>query len=99
MSNLFQITEREGDTVNNDLSRLDQRSLEHRVGDLIRRYVRDRSAVLALSVVRHIEALIRHPDVRDPALLCAYRRLATHWRWLATEYSPLIFHDNRSLLS
>jgi hypothetical protein len=70
-----------------DLSHLEPQTLEVRLGDLIRRYVRGRSAELAQSVVGHIEALIQHPEVRDPALFCAYRRLATHWRWLAAQHS------------
>lgn len=69
-----------------DLSRLAPGTLEVRLGDLIRRYVRGRSAELAQSVVRHIEALYLHPELRDPALFCAYRRLATHWRWLAAQH-------------
>ncbi len=68
-----------------DLSLLEPEALEGRLRDLIRGYVRTRSAGLAQSVVRHIEALCSHPDLRDPTLFCAYRRLATHWRWLAAQ--------------
>lgn len=69
-----------------DLSLLAPEALEGRLRDLIRGYVRARSAELAQSVVSHIEALCRHPELRDPALFCAYRRLATHWRWLAAQH-------------
>ena len=69
-----------------DLSLLAPEALEGRLGDLIRRYVRARSAELAQSVVRHVEALCCHPELRDPALFCVYRQLATHWRWLAAQY-------------
>lgn len=69
-----------------DLAHLEPEALERRLGDLIRRYAHGRSAELARSVTRHLEALIRHPQVRDPALFCAYRRLATHWRWLAAQH-------------
>ena len=86
MTTLSQTSERDGATPSQDLSQLDPQALEYRLGDLIRHYVRGRSAVLAHSVVSHIEALIRHPQVRDPALFCAYRRLATHWRWLAAQH-------------
>ena len=69
-----------------ELSLLAPEALEGRLGDLIRRYVGSRSAELAQSVVRHVEALCCHPELRDPALFCAYRQLATHWRWLADQY-------------
>jgi hypothetical protein len=68
-----------------DLSLLEPEALESRLRDLIRGYVRARSAGLAQSVVKHIEALYSHPQLRDPALFCAYRRLAAHWRWLASQ--------------
>jgi hypothetical protein len=68
-----------------DLSLLEPEALKGRLRDLIRAYVRARSAGLAQSVVSHIEALYRHPELRDPALFCAYRRLAIHWRWLAAQ--------------
>jgi hypothetical protein len=71
MSKLSQVTAHDCVAQSDDLSQLDKQVLEHRLGDLIRRYVRGRSTVLAYSVVRHIEALIRHPDVRDPALFCS----------------------------
>jgi hypothetical protein len=87
MSKLSQVTAHECVAQSDDLSQLDPQVLEHRLGDLIRRYVRGRSTVLAHSVVHHIEALICHPDVRDPALFCSYRRLATHWRWLAAQHN------------
>ena len=67
-----------------DLSRLKPEDLELHLGELIRRYVRHRSADLAERVVESIEALYLHPDLgSDAELFCAYRRLARHWRWLA----------------
>jgi len=58
-------------------------TIEGRLADLIRAYAREGSAALAQSVVRHLEALCGHPDLRDAQRFCAYRRLAHHWRWLA----------------
>lgn len=87
MTNLTHPSGHDGVTPSQDLSQLAPQALETRLGDLIRRYVRGRSAGLAHSVVNHIEALIRHPQVRDPALFCAYRQLATHWRWLAAQHN------------
>jgi hypothetical protein len=42
------------------------RDLEHRLGDLIRRCVHQRSQDLAQSVIRHLEALCRHLDYGRP---------------------------------
>lgn len=68
------------------LSTIPSGDLEHRLGDLIRRYVHQRSQELAQSVVRHLDALCLHPDYDgDSAQRCAYRRLARHWRWLSQE--------------
>jgi len=68
------------------LCAIPSQDLEHRVGDLIRRYVYQRSQDLAQSVVSHLEALCLHPDYDgDAAQRCAYRRLARHWRWLSQE--------------
>ncbi len=67
-----------------DLSRLKPEDLELHLGELIRRYVRHRSADLAERVVESIEALYLHPDLgHDAERFCAYRRLGRHWRWLA----------------
>jgi hypothetical protein len=67
-----------------DLSRLKPEDLELHLGELIRRYVRHRSADLAERVVEYIEALYLHPDLGpDAERFCAYRRLPRHWRWLA----------------
>jgi hypothetical protein len=33
--------------------------------------------------VTHLDALCQDPDLRDPDLFCAYRRLVRHWRWLS----------------
>lgn len=55
-----------------------------RLAELVRRSALDGSAQLAATVVRHIEALYLHPDLRsDPGELAAYCRLACHWRHLA----------------
>jgi hypothetical protein len=72
--------------THNELRTLASRTLEHRLGELIRRYVEQRSQELARAVVRHLEALCLHPDYDgDPAQRCAYRRLAQHWRWLSQD--------------
>lgn len=69
-----------------ELLRLKPAELELQLGELIRRYVRHRSAALAERVVQLAEALYLHPDLGpDPARFCAYRRLARHWRWLARQ--------------
>jgi len=71
-----------------DLRALASQTLEHRLGELIRRYVQQRSQERARAVVRHLEALCLHPDYDgDPAQRCAYRRLAQHWRWLSQDLS------------
>ena len=73
---------------NSDLFRLKPEDLELHLGELIRRYVRHRSADLAERVVDYIEALYLHPDLgSDAERFCAYRRLARHWRWLAQRAS------------
>jgi len=74
------------DAPASDLTLIEPPTLERRLSALIREYVRARSASLAQSVVRHIEALCLHPDNDDPALVCAYQRLAVHWRWLAAQH-------------
>jgi hypothetical protein len=71
-----------GRACDGDLSLLEPQALELRLRDLIRAYVRARSAELARAVVAHLEALCLHPRQRDPADFCAYRRLAAHWRLL-----------------
>jgi hypothetical protein len=70
-----------------DLILLDPPVLEGRLRDLIRGYVRQRSAELAQAVVEHLDALCLHSDLHDPSLFCAYRRLARHWRWLAQQHA------------
>lgn len=68
---------------------LASQAIEERLGDLIRRYVQQRSWGLARAVVRHLEALCLHPDYDgDPIQRCAYRRLAQHWRWLSRDLNP-----------
>lgn len=69
-----------------DLARLDPPILERRLGDLIRNYVHQRSAELADTVIRHLEALYLHPSLcQDPNRQCAYRLLARHWRCIAAQ--------------
>lgn len=67
-----------------DLTRLTPETLERRLAQLIRAYVRTGSPLVASSVVRHIESLCGHPGFapRDGDR-CAYLRLNAHWRWLA----------------
>jgi hypothetical protein len=77
------------DALASDLTLIAPQTLERRLSALIREYVRARSASLAQSVVRHIEALCLHPDNDDPALFCAYQRLAVHWRWLAAQHGSV----------
>jgi hypothetical protein len=71
-----------------DLSTLATKTLEHRLGKLIRCYAQRRSQNQARAVVRHLEALCLHPDYDgDPTHRCAYLRLAQHWRWLSQDLS------------
>ena len=66
------------------LAELPPDAIKQRLGDLIRRHVRERSPTIALSVVRHIEALCAHPEFDgDSTDRCGYLRLRAHWRWLA----------------
>ena len=69
-------------TLAPDLSQTQAADIEVRLGELIRRYAHEGTRGLGEAVVAHIEALCQHPDMRDPALFCAYRQLAHHWRWL-----------------
>ena len=58
--------------------------IEQRIGCLIRHYLRSRSPAIALSVVRHIEALCNHPGFEGDAVQrCVYLRMRAHWQWLA----------------
>jgi len=58
-------------------------TIRRRLGLLISRYLREGSRELAQSIVAHLEVLCQDPDLRDPDLFCAYRRLVRHWRWLS----------------
>lgn len=70
--------------MTDDLARLDASELRTRLANLIRRYSRQGSAELAERVLLHIEAVCLHPGLcPDADQLCAYRRLARHWRLLA----------------
>lgn len=71
-----------------DLLNMAPTAIEGRLASLIRRYAHNPSGPLAQGVVRHIEALCHHPNLRDPVLFCAYRRLARHWRWIAARTNP-----------
>lgn len=74
-----------------DLTQLAAPELRGRLATLIRQYAHQRSVELAETILCHIEALCLHPaDCRDAEQLCAYRRLARHWRWLAaSQRAPL----------
>lgn len=62
-------------------------AIEQRLADLIRAYVHRRSAALARSVVRHCEALLLHPALRnEPDRLDGLCCLAGHWRLLAAQW-------------
>lgn len=61
-------------------------AIERHLADLIRAYVHRRSAALARSVVRHCEALLLHPQLRNqPERLDGLCCLARHWRLLAAQ--------------
>ncbi|ADC62619.1 hypothetical protein [Allochromatium vinosum] len=67
-----------------DLTHLEASQLRRRLAELIHQYVRERSVALAETILCYIEALCLHPDdCREAEQLCAYRRLARHWRCLA----------------
>lgn len=62
-------------------------AIEQRLADLIRAYVHRRSAELARCVVRHCEALLLHPALRNqPDRLDGLCCLARHWRLLAAQW-------------
>ncbi len=51
---------------------------------LIRLYLRDKNQWTAQAVEVHINALLAHSDFKsDIAERCQFRRLATHWKYLA----------------
>jgi hypothetical protein len=61
-------------------------TIERRLADLVRAYVHGRSSALALSVVRHCEALLLHPALSNqPDRLEGLCRLARHWRLLSVQ--------------
>lgn len=65
------------------LDQLQPHAIEHRLGHLLRHYLRTRSPELAVSIVRHIEALCVHPDLAGATNnRCAYLHLKAHWRCL-----------------
>ncbi|WP_200279224.1 hypothetical protein [Rhabdochromatium marinum] len=58
--------------------------LRQRVADLMLRYVRTPSRVLAEQVGACCASLAWHPEVcSDPECHCTYRGLVRHWFWLA----------------
>lgn len=69
-----------------DLAALDPPVIQRRIGRLMRAYLRTRSADLARSIVRHLEALCGHPRLdAGHEERCVYRRLTRHWRLLAEQ--------------
>jgi hypothetical protein len=61
-------------------------TLQARVAELVRIYVRRRSPELAHRIVRYCRALAQHPSLRDSPDECnAYCRLSQHWRLLAAQ--------------
>lgn len=62
-------------------------TIEQHLADLIRAYVHARSAALARAVIRHCEALLLHPALRNqPDRLEGLCCLTRHWRLLAAQY-------------
>ncbi len=54
-----------------------------RTGLLIRLYLKDKNQFVAEAVVEHINTLLSFPGfIVDIKQRCAFRRLATHWRYL-----------------
>lgn len=67
------------------LSSLDPAELRAGLEALLQAYQSSRSLLRAWLVVHYAETLSAHPELEEPdETRCAYRRLATHWRWLAT---------------
>ena len=59
------------------------------LGLLMRWYLRRRSTAIARAVVKHIDALLVHPDFNaHPDERCVYRRLAMQWRYVVSVASP-----------
>lgn len=58
--------------------------LQKRTGKLIRLYIKYRDPSIAITIARHINALLSHPGyVAENEQRCLMRRMATHWRCLA----------------
>ncbi|MBT3011358.1 MAG: hypothetical protein ABW141_10725 [Candidatus Thiodiazotropha endolucinida] len=70
---------------------MDPELLLSRIGFLVWRYQVSRSRKMALSIVRHMEAICRHPDFDEPTISrCGYNRSLKHWRMLAGENHLLL---------
>ncbi len=59
------------------------------LGLLMRWYLRRLSTAVARAVVKHIDALLAHPDFNaHPEERCVYRRLAMQWRYVLSVGRP-----------
>ncbi len=71
------------------LASLDPTDLRAGLESLLQAYQSSRSLLRAWLVVHYAETLSEHPELEEPdEQRCAYRRLARHWRWLATNALP-----------
>jgi hypothetical protein len=72
------------------LASLDPADLRAGLEALLQAYQSSRSLLRAWLVVHYAETLSAHPELEEPdEQRCAYRRLARHWRWLATNALPV----------
>jgi hypothetical protein len=58
--------------------------VELRLSLLIQRYLKEQNKALALSVVKQLEALLRHPAcIGYPNHRCSYKKMLQHWKALS----------------
>lgn len=69
----------------NPFTAIDPLELQFGLHKLMSAYQTSRSALRAWLVVHYAEAICQHPDFEGTdEQRCAYRRLASQWRWLAS---------------
>ena len=67
--------------------------LEQRLHESVQGYQSHPTPTSALSIVWYLEILVAHPDCCGASLpVCAYRRLAGQWRYIAYAPRPSVIH-------
>jgi len=60
------------------------KTIELRIGLLIRHYLQDQSKTLAAAIVKQLENLLNHPDcIGYPNHRCGYKKMLQQWRAIA----------------